>query len=139
MVGSLGGVEVSPCLVNAQLPAGVHTEFDIHVIGDMNLIFPEITVFESRPHCRNQIQIPRRKTNHVLLPRHTLSFYRSRDWDPGRLSNFPRATPGHPPSPTPCSFQSGKPVSTFLRFPPPSLQFFPASLASILGAALMSR
>ena len=68
MVGGLGGVEVSPCLVNPQLPTRVHVEFDIHVIGDMNLVFPEITVFEPRPHCRNQIQIPKRTASHVFLP-----------------------------------------------------------------------
>lgn len=63
-----------PYLVNSQLSVGAHMYFDIRIMGDVILIIPEISVFELRPHCRNQIQIQkeRDKSSVFLSPTHTL-------------------------------------------------------------------
>lgn len=41
---------VHPYLVKSQLSVGAHMYFDIHIMGDVILIIPEISVFELRPH-----------------------------------------------------------------------------------------
>lgn len=60
-------------LVKSQLSVGAHMYFAIHIMGDVILIIPEISVFELRPHCRNQIQIrkERDKSSVFLSPTRT--------------------------------------------------------------------
>lgn len=81
-----------PYLVNSQLSVGAHMYFDIRITGDVILIIPEISVFELRPHCRNQIQIQKeRDKSSVFLSPDTYSrFIEAEAETLGGSATFPR-------------------------------------------------
>lgn len=81
-----------PYLVNSQLSVGAHMYFDIRIMGDVILIIPEISVFELRPHCRNQIQIQKeRDKSSVFLSPDTYSrFIEAEAETLGGSATFPR-------------------------------------------------
>lgn len=81
-----------PYLVNSQLSVGAHMYFDIRVMGDVILIIPEISVFELRPHCRNQIQIQKeRDKSSVFLSPDTYSRFTEAEAETlGGSATFPR-------------------------------------------------
>lgn len=49
LAGDWGWEGGHPCLANAQRSAGVHIKLDVHIMGEVILIFPEIPMFEPRP------------------------------------------------------------------------------------------